>query len=255
MGEGTMDSFDLKPERKFRINAKALIWNLLTVLVLLGICCQGYFFLSIFMNPKLVPPFLRPQPLPTLFATITPTITPIQLDATWTYTPTLIPSATRTRAPSWTPLPGMISPTLADTPTDTLEPAITATPTIASVEIAYKPSTDYYPASGCNWLGVGGQVLDADAKPLPNQTLQLGGTLDGKSMPGLYISGMSPDLKSKYGEAAFEFVLGNHPIASTQTLWIQLFDNTSRPLTDKIYFDTFTDCARNLIFMVFKKNQ
>ena len=51
---------------------------------------------------------------------------------------------------------------------------------------------------------------------------------------------------------AFEFdKLAAKPIASTGTLWVQLFDNNGKPLTDKIYFDTFDDCAKNLVMIVF----
>jgi hypothetical protein len=258
MGDETMDSFDLKPERKIKINAKSLIWNLLTVLILIGIACQGYMFLSIFMNPKLVPPILRPQPLPTLFATVTSTITPRQLAPTWTNTWTTEPSATRTRAPTWTPLPGMISATITETPTQTVEPTITATPTIASASIVYRPSTDFYLNSDCKWLGVGGEVLDANNQPLQYQTLQLGGKLNDKNVQDLVnltltLSGMDP--KSPFGKSGFVFQLGDTPVDSTQTLWIQLFDNTSQPLTDKVYFDTFTDCTKNLVYITFTKTR
>jgi len=254
-----MDSFDLKPERKVRINKRSLIWDILTVLILIGTACQAYVFLTIFLNPKMVPAFLRPLPVPTLFSTSTPTITPIQLQPTWTYTSTLVPSPSRTRAPTWTPLPGMEiatdTPVSSDTPasTETGEPSITPAAALASANITFRPSTDFYSDKGCNWFGIAGQVLDAAGNPLPDQTIQMGGTLDGKSTPGLYISGMTASLKPIYGDAAFEFVLGDKPVASTQSLWVQLFDNTSQPLTDKIYFDTFTDCAKNMVYIVFKK--
>jgi hypothetical protein len=58
-----------------------------------------------------------------------------------------------------------------------------------------------------------------------------------------------------YGPSGFELVLGNRPIASTQTLWIQLLDNTTKPMTDRIYFDTYDGCTQNLVLMVFTKNR
>ncbi len=248
-----MDSFDLKPERKIKINAKSLIWNFLTILVLLGIACQGWYFLTIFSDPTSRLNFFPPQPLPTLFKTVTPTFTKIQQAPTWTGTPTLEPPATRTRAPTWTLLPALITPTITETPTITDTPTITSTPTIARAEITYKASTDYHPDSGCNWLGVAGQVFDKDNKPLINQQVQVGGTLEDKTLQLLTLSGTTP--KSEYGIAGFELVLSDHTIDSTQSLWIQLFDQSSQPLTNKIYFDTYSDCSQNLVFVVFTRTR
>jgi hypothetical protein len=250
MGEMTMDKSKLKSP-KAPTNRRSLLWNILTVLMLLGVICLVVYFVFVFMNPNsMLNPF-PPQLLPTLYQSPTFTITPRHLDPTWTPTITLAPSPSRTRAPTWTPLPGMISKTPTEIPTDTLEPTITTTPGPATAAITYKPSTDIHPEKGCSWMGVGGQVLDAAGKPLQYQTLQLGGTLDGTIISHLNLSGTA----SAYGQAGYEFVLGDHPIASTQTLWIQLFDNTGKALTDKLYFDTFADCNRNLVMIAFTKTK
>jgi len=245
-----MDNFAMKPEKKKR-GRKGLIWNLLTVVMLIATVCVGYYYLTIFNNPhSFFNPF-PPQVLPTLFQTITPTITKIQLEPTWTFTPSLVPSPTRTRAATWTPLPGMITPTITDTPTDTLVPSPTSTPSLAAVSITYEASTVVHPDSACNWQGVGGQVLDKDNKPLVYQTIQIGGTLNGANVTHLTLSGTTP--KALYGDAGYEIVLGNQPVDSTGTLWIQLFDNSSKPLTDKVYFDTYSDCTKNLVLIIFTK--
>jgi hypothetical protein len=247
-----MDSFDLKVERK--VNRKSILWNLLTVIVLISTCCLGYYFVTVFTNPRSALNFFPPPALPTLYQTITPTFTIIPLEPTWTSTLTVEPTGTRTRAPTWTPLPGMVSETPTETPTITPTegtPTITSTPMPASAEITYQANTTIYPESGCDWLGVGGQVLDAEGQPLQFQTIQLGGTLAGQLVSRMTLSGNA----QVYGESGFEFVLGDQPIASTQTLWIQLFDNTAKALTDKIYFDTYEGCDQNLIMIVFKKNR
>jgi hypothetical protein len=49
--------------------------------------------------------------------------------------------------------------------------------------------------------------------------------------------------------------LGTAPVASTHELWIMLFDNTGKPLTSKVYLDTFTDCNKNLVMVVFTKSR
>jgi hypothetical protein len=245
-----MDNFELKPEKK-KVNRKSLIWNFLTVVVLLSICCLGYYFVTVFTNPNSPLNFFPPEALPTQYQTNTPTVTIVQRPATWTPTQTIQPSPSRTKAPTWTPLPGMVTP-----PTSTMEPTestptITTTPMPASANITFQASTDFHPEDNCDWLGVAGKVLGKDGKPLQFQEIQLGGTLDGKAISFLTLSGTA----SAYGSSGFEMVLSDHTIASTQTLWIQLLDNTAKPLTDKIYFETYDDCSQNLMMIIFTKTR
>ena len=244
-----MDKYELKPEPKHKGRRNPLIWNILTALTLIGVVCLFGYFLSLFLNSSKIPAFLQPPPLATVYQTITPTLTLLQLEATWTPTPTLEPSPTRTRAPTWTKVPGLITPTITLTPTATALPTITPTPMPASVVITYQASTTIHPDSACKWFGVGGKVLKADGKPLAFQTVQLGGTLNDQPVTRTAVSGSAP----AYGQSGFEFeTLGDHPIASTHTLWIQLSDSALVPLTEKIYFDTKADCTQNLVIFTFK---
>ena len=247
-----MDNFELKPDQK--VSRKPLVWNILTVLVLLGILGVGYFLLSIYTNPNSPLNPFPPALLPTSYQTDTPTATIIQQPSTWTPTVTVQPIASRTKAPTWTLLPEMITPSATQTPTITATeptPTITSTAMPASVAITYRPSTDIHADKGCNWLGVAGKVLGTDGKPLAFQEIQMGGTLEGKVISYLTVSGTA----SAYGASGFEFVLSDHTVASSQFLWIQLLDNTARPLTNKIYFDTYTDCAKNLVMVTFTKTR
>jgi len=247
-----MDNFELKAERKG--TRKSLVWNLLTVVVLLGICGMAYYFLTIFNNPNSPLNPFPPALLPTLYQTVTPTSTIIPREATWTPTITIQPSPSRTKAPTWTLLPEMITPTITVTPlitpTDPI-PSVTSTPMPVSAEITFMASTDFHPDKNCDWLGVAGKVLGTDGKPLQFQEVQLGGTLDGEAIDRLVLSGTAP----VYGQSGFEFVLSDHPIASSQTLWIQLLDNTGTPLSDKMYFDTHEGCTQNLVMVVFTKTR
>jgi len=247
-----MDTFELKPEKK-KANRKLLVWNFLTVIVLLGIFCVGFYFLSIFNNPK---SFLNPFPpvqVPTLFQTNTPTPTILLQPATWTPTITDTPEASRTKAPTWTLLPEMVTPT--DTLTPGITPTISTTQTSAvtsmpaSAMITYEPSTKYFEDNGCKWLGAAGKVLGTDGKPVFGQVIEMGGLVGTLNItPSRFtISGAA----TVFGAAGFEFVLSDHPIASTQTLWIQLLDNNFKPLTNKIPFDTYDDCAKNLVMVTF----
>lgn len=122
-----MDKFALKPERK-KVNRKSLLWNLLTLLVLLSTCCLVGYFGLLFASPNSALNLFPPKVLPTLFQTVTPTNTIIPLDATWTPTPTLSPEPSRTSAPTWT-LPASLTPratsSLTVTPTRTPTPTLT----------------------------------------------------------------------------------------------------------------------------------
>jgi len=249
-----MDNFELKPERK-KINRKSLVWNILTVLVLLGICLLAYYFLTIFKNPNSPLNPFPPASLPTIYSTITSTSTIIPQEPTWTSTATIQPSPSRTKAPTWTYLPQMITPSITPTPAiSPTEPTttITATPMPVSAKITYMASTDFHPDKNCAWFGIAGKVLGIDGTPLQFETVLLGGSLNGQNIQ------TTPKLSGAnlaYGSSGFEFVLGDHPIASTQTLWIQLFDNTGKPLTNMIFFDTYTDCTQNLVMVAFTKNR
>jgi hypothetical protein len=120
-----MDSFELKPERK-KVNHKSLLWNLLTVLVLLSTCCMASYFWTVFKDPHSPLNPFPPVVLPTLFYTATPTATIIPLQDTWTPTATNSPVPSRTKAPTWTLLPEQLTlsatPIPNDTPTETETP-------------------------------------------------------------------------------------------------------------------------------------
>jgi hypothetical protein len=98
---------------------------------------------------------------------------------------------------------------------------------------------------------VAGKVIGTDGKPLINQYIQMGGTLDGKGINYLTLSSSAP----VYGASGFEFVVSDHTISSSQSLWVQLFDGNFRPLTNKVLFDTFNDCGKNLVMITFTKTR
>lgn len=246
-----MDNFALKPERK--VKRKSPLWNILTVLLLFGLCGMVYFFATIFINPySRLNPF-PPEALPTRYETATYTSTLIPMDSTWTPTFTIQPSPSRTRAPTWTTIPGLNNPKMTDTPASNpdLTATINSTPMPVTSDITYIASTDVHPSLGCNWMGVGGKVLDANGDPLLAQIIQLGGSLNGQPISLMVLSGH--DSQAPYGSSGFEFALGNKALDSTQELWIMLSDNVGKPLSTKIYLDTFSDCSKNLLMVIFTK--
>jgi hypothetical protein len=71
----------------------------------------------------------------------------------------------------------------------------------------------------------------------------------GESMDNLAMTGLAP----QYGQGGFEITLANRLFASTGTLWIQLLDQQNLPLSDRIYFDTYEDCQKNLVIIYFSQ--
>jgi hypothetical protein len=57
----------------------------------------------------------------------------------------------------------------------------------------------------------------------------------------------------QYGAGGFEFTLADKLFASNDALWIQLLDQQNLPLSDRVYFDTYDDCKKNLIIIYFEQ--
>ncbi len=230
-----------------------LFINLLTLIVVLATIGVGAVFGAVFVNPYLVDvvnPYLpvRLVPPPTLPPTLgppTPTNTPeIYLPPTWTATPTV--TATATATPTETPVP-----TATPTPTET--PAVTNTPSGAAIvpqPDSPKFTTNFANTKACQWMGLAGQVFDNKTNgAVTGLAVRIGGQLSGIPFDLTSLTGSAP----AYGPGGYEFVLSDHPIASTKTLWVQILDTAGVPLSDKIYFDTSDKCSENLV--LFNWNQ
>ncbi len=251
-----MDSFDFQdqaPKRPQPSLPKLALWDILSIFALLLTCCVGAYFVLVFTNPLTPLNPLRPYYL----LTPSPTITRLPLEATWTPTATVYLSPTATLLPTITlqatNTPPMLTPP-TDTPTPTETPTLTPTPKAAFSAVAVNAlaSTIYYPDAGCNWFGVAVTIDDQNNSPLVGQQVRLIGTLKGKSIDKVLLSGVS----TQYGTSGAEFFLGTEPLASNKTLYVQVFDQSGLvPLSEKVYFSTYTDCDKNLILIRFKKNR
>ena len=244
-----MDAFDYRDESlQPRRNRGSILLNILTILVLIlaGCFCAG--FAAIFLNPQIsFNPFAGPTlPATAALPTSTPT-PPSVLPPTWTPTVYVQPTSTETPAP--TPTLAPVSPTA---PIET-KPAATIEGGMPFVLHAGDPvaiPNIGHPDQQCNWIGVAGKAYDMTGAPIAQGLfVQLGGTFDGTPVDLLGMAGMA----SQYGPGGYEFTLGDQPVASTQNLWLQLFDQAMIPLSDKIYFDTFADCNKNLILINFNQ--
>jgi hypothetical protein len=229
------DPYASTPKKTTSGPPRLQLWDLLSILVLLVTLCMGVYFLMIFVDPMSDMNPLKP-------------IDPA-LDPTWTPSPTIVPTITDT--PRWTATP-YSSPTLVSliTPSDT--PTASVTPKAPfSATVTYIPSTTYYLDAACNWLGVAGTVVDTRNSDVLGMIVRLVGTLNGKRVDMQTASGVY----RQYGVSGFEFFLGNVPIASNDTLYVQLLDQAALPLSSNVYIDTFNDCSKNLILIRFKMNR
>ncbi len=243
-----MDPFDYKEEVQPARRISSLILNILTILLLLGTLCVAGVLLTVFINPTAgINPF-PPATLPSLISLPTATPTPrIILPATWT--PTAPPAPT-------------ITPTETAVPTESQMVEITPSPEPQN-EPTESGGMPYvlqqgdpvaipnigHPEAGCNWMGVAGQATGLNGAPVVGLFVQLSGTLAGNPEEQLGMTGTA----TQYGQAGYEFNLGDKPLASEDTMWVQLFDQAMLPLSDKVYFETYADCQRNLIFINFNQ--
>jgi hypothetical protein len=247
-----MDGFDyLDQERPFQ-KVMRFIWNVLTILALVGVVCVVSGFIMIFNDPNIFLNPFRPKPLPSPMEYPTATVTPRSiLPPTWTPSPTLEPTDTVTPLPTDTPAPTE-TPFSLFTPTETSVPAAgrgmpfevsAGTPVSTS-------SAAFHPESGCEWMGVAGQIFDLSGAPISGQQVRIGGFLGGKPVDMLTLTGLT----SSYGTAGFyEFTLGEVPVASNGSLWVQLLDQAGLAMSEKVFFETFDTCDKNLIFINFKQ--
>ncbi|MCC6148032.1 MAG: hypothetical protein IT308_10750 [Anaerolineaceae bacterium] len=232
-----------------RAGGGGLFWNILTVLALVGIIVVIGWFAIVFENPyAAINPFPPPTlPVPIVLPSATPTVP--QLPPTWT------PGATDTAVPTFTPVPSYTA-TLSKTDIAAQGPTATKTERPVSnysFDLQSMPTgidaAVLYPERGCNWLGVGGQVVDMQGRPVTGITVQVGGNLGRQVVDQTSLTGLA----LKYGEAGYEFELAKAPVTSKQNLWVRLIDQARLPLSPKVYFDTYEDCQRNLVVINFRQ--
>lgn len=248
-----MDTFDYQDPYQAKHRKSNLIWNVLTVVVLMAAVILAGVIASIFVNPF---SGLNPFPPPTAPALLQlPTLTPTPLvifEPTWTPVPSLTPTVTHTPRPTETLIPTetpfpLLTPTNAPTGN---APGSGMPFVVAQGSPVAISSAPFYPELGCNWMGVAGQVLDLSGAPVATGVvIQLSGVLAGQFLDITSLTGVAP----QYGPAGYEFFLLDRPIASNRTLWVQLLDQAGLPMSDKIYFETFDACEKNLIFINFRQ--
>lgn len=229
-----------------------LILNIFTGLIVVLIVVTIALQVTIYLNPNVIfnplPPYALPEalvlenpPQPILTLDLIPTATS-ELVLAPTETP--MPTATeRGTFSNGTPVPEVTSVPPTETPFSGYY-AFVLQNDINAIE-----STLFKPNYGCNWIGVAGQVFDLQGRPVMGVRVWLRGTFNGERVDMLSLTLES----SPYGPSGFEFTLGDKPLNSTGQLSIQLLDQANIPISDRVYFDTFEDCQKNLILINFKQ--
>jgi hypothetical protein len=224
------------------------IWDILSIAALVLTACIAGYFVLIFFNPNsslnVLPPTGR-------FAN-TPTYTPapIKLEPTWTASPTLEMTPTSTPRPTFTPI-FTSTPFSLVPPTRTPKPTSTPKAPFSATSVQQVESTIIHPEFACNWAGIGGTVVDAGNSDVIGMIVVLRGFLNGNTVDLTTVTGINKE----YGQSGYEFVLGNAPIASNKTLYVQLVDQSGIPLSSRVEIVTSADCTKNLVIVRFKKNR
>jgi hypothetical protein len=238
---------ELEPTKK----SSAKIWNILTLLTLAALLCVLSYFTIIFLNPN---SSLNPFPPPTVNPALLPptvTVTPRHtLVPTWT--PTTLPmTSIETEIPAQTPETQFVAkenPTeipiiVAESPDEYAFELQQGSPTTIAAE-------QFHQTAGCDWTGVAGQATSLNGEAVRGLFVELGGTMLGEaSVENVVMTGLAP----QYGFGGFEVTIANQLIATEGTLWIQLLDQQNLPLSDKVYFNTYDDCQKNLVVIYFNQ--
>jgi len=246
-----MDRYELH-QKTSKTKILDLILNIFTGLIMVLIVVIIALQVTIYLNPKVVFNPFPPYDLPEALVLENPTQASVTLVSLPTATSELVLEPTETPMPTATEKINYSN----GTPVPEITPvAPTETPFsgyyafVLQNDINAIESTLFKPNYGCNWIGVAGQVFDLQGRPVMGVRVWLRGTYNGKRVDLLSLTLES----SPYGPSGFEFTLGDTPLNSSGQLSIQLLDQANIPISDRLYFDTFEDCQKNLILINFKQ--
>lgn len=255
----------------------ALLFNLLTLLIVGLILVVVAGFIVALTSPELVEPLtggLRlgggdapAEPTATLVAaaivpTSTSTPTPnLMLAPTWTpggrQQPLADATATNTRRPTSEPTitptfpPPTATPTPTDTPTATATPGPPPTATQTRSPFPFTSSGPIYlqnfaNAAGCNWMGIGGEVLNLERNPVAA----------GQYRVHVWECGIDDrvDVGSApaYGPSGYEQFIFNAPVVRQCRVQLETVNGT--PVSEAYQVSTRASCNQNLTLFNFVQN-
>jgi hypothetical protein len=187
---------------------------------------------AIVASPSATIEITKVQPTVVTLEPTTPPIKATGIAATPTLTQTMPISPTKTAVIASAPTPEPRFLVQAGTPVET--------------------ANFVHPDTGCNWMGVAGQVFGNDEKPIAGLVVEVAGTLGDKPVLFLALTGGNTIL----GPGGYEITLTDQPVASTGMLWVQIFDLNGNPQSEKILFNTYAateNCDNNLIVINFNE--
>jgi len=246
-----MDEYFEKRPGANTTRIRRLVLNLISFVFLLASLVLGGAYGVILINPQVS---FNPYPPPTLPATVGP---PTVTNTPAIYLPTEIP-----RSPTARPLPTTApTATLTPPPEETLTPTATETVDLtppatvqAGAQFELQPGSPTHTAhvEGCSVMGVGGRVFDTQSAPIIGLAVRMGGELGGLDIGTLdSLTGSATNL---FGFGGYYFDLGDTPIASQNTLWIQVVDASSGfELSQQVFLSTFASCDQNLVLVNFRQ--
>jgi len=143
--------------------------------------------------------------------------------------------------------------------TPTQSQSITETPVPTATQIPFplmlQPGSPAYIQnfahldSGCSWLGVAGQIFDADGKTINNLVLNVQGNIGQTRIDEIGITGVPEG--DIYGPGGYEIKIADVAVDSENTLTIRVLDLQGNDLSNALSFITFSDCKKNLIIINF----
>lgn len=153
-------------------------------------------------------------------------------------------------------LPSDAMPTLTPTPDAALAAMPDVLPEAPVVNAQYLPNAPIYkqnfarPGQGCNWQGVAGQVLDRAGNPVLNLVVVAEGVSGGQELLRMDLTG----LHGAYGPGGYELELGEQPLASSNMIYLTVFDLDGNTLSSAVPIVTHADCNRNLLLLNFQQS-
>ena len=137
------------------------------------------------------------------------------------------------------------------TPSPLPLPSITPTSQPLSVQTGSPAYIQNYVHSdaGCAWLGIAGQIFDANNQPVMNLVVNVKGMLGPLKVDKIAVTGI-PEA-NVYGPGGYEVKIADKAIASENTMTVQVFDLNGYSLSKPISFNTFSECSKNLIIINF----
>lgn len=252
------------------------IYNILSVFLLLATVVAVVFFAVQLTQPletqeaavlptQFVPPTATDTPVPT----DTPTPRPTTAVPTDTPEPTDTVEPTETVPPSDTPEPSATpsntitpSPTVTPTPSSTFTPENTDTPTPTPTATGPSPTSppplpfglqgevtfgeNLYNSAGCQWQGIGGQVLDINGdpytRPLVVHVFNTSQTIDVRVNTGT---------NSNYGPSGFEVQVGT--TLTMETFFAELQTTNGTIISEPVQVDFPGICGQNAAIVTFQQ--